>query len=460
MALTRRSFLEPALDRIWREIDSFNPLIACLPRGAWREYKPFENSAWVVDLNFRGTLSSSDLGVYLTKYASRIRKFSPNVSLEEKIFSLVFFQALQLITNYRPGSLAPCVTELGWVPIRQAQYLENSHLKHLGPFVYLFMGANVTSFTAFDYSDTAHLPSLAFVTEQLQNLTTLNATALYRPRSADSIAKSCWDQLEVINVDLSRRCNGGSFFKSIVQKTLPKLRTLLVLDNSSRAALNLQPEYTNPFPRVQKIVLTALQPSYGASLLRIINRLDAIKILSFRVRRSQTGDEGPELLVSSIFDRCSPATLEAIQLHETTPSANTSSLRRLDAPIDELLDITPLYKFTRLKMLDIQLDCAVRVTQRDITNFTAVWPGLQILNLCPSFHNVDSLPSINHTHLVQILDVGDLDMGAGRNTATFVSFVLENRPSALRQGLSNLYDPTSRDWRSCIPPSSDLSGQI
>jgi hypothetical protein len=35
MALTSRAFLEPSLDRLWYRIESFKPLIACLPRDLW-----------------------------------------------------------------------------------------------------------------------------------------------------------------------------------------------------------------------------------------------------------------------------------------------------------------------------------------------------------------------------------------------------------------------------------------
>ena len=36
LALTCKAFLEPGLDRIWRNITSFKPLIACIPEELWR----------------------------------------------------------------------------------------------------------------------------------------------------------------------------------------------------------------------------------------------------------------------------------------------------------------------------------------------------------------------------------------------------------------------------------------
>jgi hypothetical protein len=35
VALTSRAFCEPALDGLWREITSFDPIIACLPDDLW-----------------------------------------------------------------------------------------------------------------------------------------------------------------------------------------------------------------------------------------------------------------------------------------------------------------------------------------------------------------------------------------------------------------------------------------
>lgn len=37
LALTCRTLLEPGLDEIWRDIQSLEPLIACLPKDLWRE---------------------------------------------------------------------------------------------------------------------------------------------------------------------------------------------------------------------------------------------------------------------------------------------------------------------------------------------------------------------------------------------------------------------------------------
>lgn len=37
MALTSRMFLEPALDGLWFAIDSFEPIIDCLPEDLWQE---------------------------------------------------------------------------------------------------------------------------------------------------------------------------------------------------------------------------------------------------------------------------------------------------------------------------------------------------------------------------------------------------------------------------------------
>jgi len=42
LALSSRMWLEPALDCLWNAIDSFDPLVACLPRDLWRE----EESTW------------------------------------------------------------------------------------------------------------------------------------------------------------------------------------------------------------------------------------------------------------------------------------------------------------------------------------------------------------------------------------------------------------------------------
>jgi hypothetical protein len=51
MALTSRVFLELALDRLWYQITSFKPLIACLPSDLWRiEERPDMNIRLMVSV--------------------------------------------------------------------------------------------------------------------------------------------------------------------------------------------------------------------------------------------------------------------------------------------------------------------------------------------------------------------------------------------------------------------------
>lgn len=45
-ALTRRAFLGPGLDKVWLQIRSFEPLIACLPHGIWSEEKIIVPTTW------------------------------------------------------------------------------------------------------------------------------------------------------------------------------------------------------------------------------------------------------------------------------------------------------------------------------------------------------------------------------------------------------------------------------
>jgi hypothetical protein len=47
VALTSRTFCEPALDVLWRAITSFDPIIACLPDDLWIREKAEEKTVLV-----------------------------------------------------------------------------------------------------------------------------------------------------------------------------------------------------------------------------------------------------------------------------------------------------------------------------------------------------------------------------------------------------------------------------
>ena len=44
--MTCKVCLDPGLDEVWREIESFKPLIACLPEDIWMEQKIIVPSNW------------------------------------------------------------------------------------------------------------------------------------------------------------------------------------------------------------------------------------------------------------------------------------------------------------------------------------------------------------------------------------------------------------------------------
>ncbi|TEB33218.1 hypothetical protein FA13DRAFT_1708581 [Coprinellus micaceus] len=113
VALTSRHFLQPGLDRIWREVDCFEAIIACLPTDLWE----VEESGGYLEpkLHFlRRPITSSDMERYKTHYAPRIRYFALKMVEGSALFGLDAFQGIQLATQWQPGALAPLLKQLAW----------------------------------------------------------------------------------------------------------------------------------------------------------------------------------------------------------------------------------------------------------------------------------------------------------------------------------------------------------
>ncbi|KAF6761153.1 hypothetical protein DFP72DRAFT_1165640 [Ephemerocybe angulata] len=150
-----RGFLDPALDALWHDIPSLDPLIACLPEDLWkieRTPHPKNPNADYRTYHLRRPLRATDLQRYLDCYARRIRKLDTGIPLvwEDKstILSRDTLRAIQIITNFNPGVLSPLLESFYWAPYPPdlQLHLGTGPSSTISEYIFLFLGDHVRNF--------------------------------------------------------------------------------------------------------------------------------------------------------------------------------------------------------------------------------------------------------------------------------------------------------------------------
>ncbi|KAJ3544809.1 hypothetical protein NMY22_g2646 [Coprinellus aureogranulatus] len=144
IALTRKAFLEPALDSLWRHLTSFAPLVACLPRDSLKEVE-IKTDRGSRMMCLQRTITASDLQRYLNYYARRIRSFRPHPQPNMTWLSVEALQAIQLATDWQPGVLSPLLKACQMTPpgTRTSWYLNPDFANKLAPCMALFIGSGL-----------------------------------------------------------------------------------------------------------------------------------------------------------------------------------------------------------------------------------------------------------------------------------------------------------------------------
>ncbi|KAJ8592390.1 hypothetical protein M405DRAFT_879954 [Rhizopogon salebrosus TDB-379] len=101
LAVTCKFFTEPALDLLWRELDSFAPLIRCLPPSLWKLDK--------LELQFQRAMTCDDWSIFC-KYNHRVH------SLHMKATPCGVSTEILIVLGYPPFSLPllPNLMSLTW----------------------------------------------------------------------------------------------------------------------------------------------------------------------------------------------------------------------------------------------------------------------------------------------------------------------------------------------------------
>jgi hypothetical protein len=411
LALTCKAFLEPGLDRIWRNITSFKPLIGCIPEDIWKPDVISVPKRWGFNIfmvcghfNFqqrsltkkfqspRRDLTSQDLRRYLRYYAPRIRQFSPYLHTRMRMLSIEALQALQIATEYQAGALAPRLQEFHWYRPQQCILaLGEPFARVLAPFMSMFLGKSLVSLTVdVDASDPpVYISSVRLAMKQLPLLRSLNLGLAGFSEG--------WTQPSLWNVGGLERIKVGNIPIGVIPHlaSLPNLTSLEV--NGIQVQSPAPPIAPNPtgFASLTKLEGCSDSPSDIKHILQHLAPHNDLNAVEWSHSLSTSVSDYQET-IDAIAQYCSPS-LRQLDLF----GIDAVDEERLDFDAEEPIDISPLFQFAHLRELDINIAESVPVTPEFLAQVPDAWPHINRLVLCPTVPSSQT-PLIDHSHIFEL----------------------------------------------------------
>ncbi|KAF5337256.1 hypothetical protein D9611_002913 [Ephemerocybe angulata] len=406
VALTSLTLLEPALDSIWESIDTFDPIIACLPADLWRKDEvegPSGDS--YTSLFLRRPIEEKDLTRYLTRYAGRIRDIDFNFQPGDRILALEGFQGLQLVTRYRPGALSPNLKSFEWLsptPLQELVGVDFS--RQLSPYMSLFIGESVVSLSSADQADNPlHIAAIRSTIERLPRLKSLNVADHTEEPLRDYYLEQYTYMAHLQYLTMN------SLSPEAVSRIalLPSLRNLTVWDDRSNElhsavleTLARGPRITDGFRSLRAIAVTSDRPTSIMTLLPSLPHTNMVKRITCNMDTATSPEEWQEV-VDAVGTYGNPDTLDDLYLDSSVMCPVEREV--LDMKFRPEVKITALTKFRKLAKLMLRFEGGVQVRAEDIPAIRDAWPKMCSLNLLPTQACHSRIPAINHTHVLEIL---------------------------------------------------------
>ncbi|KAF6764226.1 hypothetical protein DFP72DRAFT_871162 [Ephemerocybe angulata] len=410
MALTGQVFLEPALNEIWHTVDSFRPLIDCLPDDLWIAKavpSPTGEDKINTILNVAREPQAEDLRRYLTRYACRIRNFEPIVSAGMKMLSPDALLALQNATDFQPGALSPQLKHFQWISLKSiADGLGDEFARRLSSYVTLFVGKTVDSLNL-SYADTStplEMSVVRYTLKRLPHLKQLLSLPFHdgTPLPESLVTSVKWDNLEIAVLTDARVRS----FRHLA--SLPRLRELSMLNPETS---EIEPHPGN-LPRPVSGFVSLQRVTYACDRF---SRSSSFTAIGFKFCTPYQLREGLVYVQTYL----NPETLTRVQIDECIRAyrpAPQSMEELIETDHPDPIDLQPLH---------------------EIEEIPNTWPNLRVLIVLPSVPNSPRLPSIEHTHVASLLRSLPLLFELGLQFDT--TQILRDEPNA-EPWVSNLHE--------------------
>ncbi|KAG2129739.1 hypothetical protein DEU56DRAFT_816489 [Suillus clintonianus] len=404
LALTCRKFERPALDALWRNLPSLEPIIvSCLPTHTWGSppgerilLKPIDKKAWDI----------------FDKYAPRVRSITQSGDP-----SFIIEHLRILVLSYPSSTMFPNLRSLTWNCTQIHLALEflrmalvpslvslNLRITSISPAlmsILSIIGAtcpNLTYFRSQIDDPTFHHDFAPFLTPaicQLRNLSALSVCDL------DDTGMKHVTQLESLK----------TFWLYIAPTFLRRTR--------------LSPQSLS-FKHLDHLGLQAPGLDLITDVLRYLRTVQTkhfTAIFQITVFEQQSGSISR--FCGMLLERCDKDTLEAITLGE----------RFLVNTFAQPSDFSPLRLFHNLTHFDIEAACTLSISDDELSELVDLWPKLKIFKFSYLHHpGSTSLPTFHGLINVLRLCPKLVSISLVIDTTQLDGIVVTSRGNGIRNG--------------------------
>ncbi|KAH7924043.1 hypothetical protein BV22DRAFT_541321 [Leucogyrophana mollusca] len=363
LARTCRTFRDPALDVLWSFLNSFDPLIRCLPQDLWVK----DEGGFLV---FARPLSSSNWVVF-QQHAQRVRIFGKYRS--PFLFEYIGYDVLRALSRFLPdgGCFLPNLRQLNW-PQPQDHMCRSSgtdyylllplfmgpHLSHLCLGSGLGIGTDLPSEPS--TSALSIVSSLHASSPLIKKFECMGVSGKMMQSISESISQ--WPRLEYVEAD------------ALSQHAITHLSSLKSFKHLG-VRLDQQGHHThaNFPPTLESFKIAAQSPTACQQYLEDIHLTCghlSIYIISTEFSSPSSFQQFFLLLSSHL----SAAGLHTLKIVHYSPDDRD--------PVDWGLEtLKPLFVFRNLTTFHSSRYCTAKLADADLEEIALAWPQLEVFDL-------------------------------------------------------------------------------
>ncbi|KAG1766261.1 hypothetical protein EDD22DRAFT_950617 [Suillus occidentalis] len=358
LASTCHAFQSPALNALWRDLHSVEPLLRCLPadlfgfdRGCTVLQRPLDNKMW--DTLFKYTFRVRSITAKQTSHPSAIIGSLSAIMLSYPSASAPLFPNLRELTWYAGGSQFA------------AEFLRMTLVPSLRVLSLRFTSAS-SSFLSI-------LSSLGTLCPHLQNM-----SLRYRPATEDLsstlspfIAQSISQLRNLHTLMLWDLANPG-------MDHIMQLQALRSLDLDLRISSAGERQSLLPFPGFHHLHYLCLRCGAFERAAELLSSLQVIRCKEIKIAFTSWIAElsaNPSASLSQ-FLAILPEICDNNELQRFSLMASRVIIRHT-----ELAVFAPLRAFRNLIVLQIERGCSTSITNGELCQMVAAWPMLQVLKI-------------------------------------------------------------------------------
>ncbi|KAG2337702.1 hypothetical protein BDR05DRAFT_760690 [Suillus weaverae] len=373
LALTCKSFTEPALDLLWRHLGGLDPLIRCLPQSLWKQDGK--------KLEFQRTMTLDDWSIFC-KYNYRIHSLVNQCHVEDSedtILSTEIWRAISCPSFSLP--LLPNLTSLTWTEASDETF----------QYIRLFVTPQLTMLKISALPLSFDGPSFTFGPSE-------QSIFLSIAHSCPSVSHFDFDiddddSIESVG-DTSTVLQCWSRLTSVRTRTVSEAAILHLSNLPSLQVLECQlpatPISTEAQKLLQRPVFCALQEldvtcKNLISPAALFEKLAITpKSLSFTISHGVDSAWALPGLISHLSNACTHSSLQNVRLtiqvddHPAGPDASIGAAA-----------FQPLFAFRNIRVFDFEADgcCIVRMDDAALLQVAKAWPYLEELYISRYSHS-------------------------------------------------------------------------